>query len=564
MAESRGHQHQKNRLPIALILAMLLLVFWPMPIANATSSEVQVGGGHNSPPSTSFSVAFGKSVTSGDLLVALVGTYTTGLSYSISDSQNNHWTPGISDCTNYCVQIFYTQATSSAADTVTFSATSDPSSDYIYGFIAEFSGTSYLGKASTGTSGSCPSVTSITPESGSAVVGIASVIGGGWSHGSGYSMIGSSTGWYTASEWAANWGGSSTTAPWSAPCSVTFDEVAESFAATGTYLITCATGSGPKGILVSGSNVWIAESSAGNVGLSSTSTCFTRSYVGKNDPTYIGAFGNGYLAFTQKTASNSCISTWNPSTKAVTASYCAGSKVGFDDVSTDPTSSSYVWATEYYGTSGTNGALVKYSYTGSATINAIPYSSHGCTGSNPEGVRVDSSGNVWVADETTSCGGPGPLWKFVPSTGTWTSYFLDWSGTSVMPWFLAYDGTNGLLWLTSRNYQDCSGSNCVTGAVFSYTISSGAVQNIHQPSYYQPSGYAYPLGIAVDPSNDRVYVAFQGGSFAEYYTGSSPVWLCNRLTGGGSTDQDWDVSFQSPNFFWGTMYGSNAIAYGVC
>ncbi len=549
--------HSKSHLAVILLLFLLTLLIWPMR-ASAASSEVQVAYTVNVPPSTTFHKAFGSSVTSGDLLVALVGTYATGVTYSVTDSpQNNLWSPGGSDCTNYCVEVFYAQASSSGSDTVYFTASSDPNSDYIYGFIAEFSGTSYLGKASVGTTGSCPSSTSFTPESGSAVLNVAVDQTAGWSHGTGFNMMGSNTGWSAASEWDANWGGSSTTAPWAAPCSGVFDQVAESFAPTGTNLISCAASSAPKGILVTGTNVWMGLSGSGKIGLSSTTTCMTTAYSGKNDPTYIGAFGNGNFAFTQKTASNSCISTWNPSAKSVTASYCAGSGVGFDDVATDPTNSGKVWTTEYY-----NAALVEYTSAGSATVHSIPYSSAGCTSSNPEGVRVDNSGNVWVADENSGCG---LLWKYTPSTSTWSHTGLYLSGTQVYPWFLAYDGTNGVLWISSSNFADsCNLSNCIIGAAFKYTISSGSLTDIHQPSYYTIPSSPSPLGIAVDPNNNRVYVAFQGGSIGVYWTGSSPLWLCNILTPGGSSGNPWDVNFNGPNFYWATLYGNNQVVYGVC
>jgi streptogramin lyase len=306
------------------------------------------------------------------------------------------------------------------------------------------------------------------------------------------------------------------------------------------------TGSGPKGVVVSGSNVWIGLSSNGHLGYSTTSTCSVTSYTAQNDPTYVAFFGNGYLAFTQKTASNSCISTWDTSTNSIYASYCSGSGAGLDVVTADPGSSTSVWTTEYY-----NGNIMQYSYNAQGgSIYGINPSPAGCSGSNPEGIRVDTSGNVWVADERCNV-----LWKFVPSTLTWTyTQLVVTAGAVVTPWMIAYDSTNALLWITSSNY--CNGCGTTPGAVIQYQITYGSYSNVGMPS-----GASQPLGIAVDSPNQRVVVAFQGGTVGTYWTSSTPQWLCNTNIGGGNP---WDVSIQSPYQYWATAYTGAIVYNGVC
>lgn len=208
-----------------------------------TTSFVQPIFGHNtytdSSYTTSFTLTFKNQVTEGDLLVVAVATYATGVSFSVSDpvgsdGQGNTWTSAIAECVNYCVQIFYTTAKStSSGETVTITTSS--TTTYTYAFGSEYSlaagildQTSYCPSSCTGT----PYASSFTPIQGSVVVDVAADQAGGWTQSSGFTMIGTNTGWSAGSEYAANWPGGATTAVWGADTgssSFAFGEVAASF-----------------------------------------------------------------------------------------------------------------------------------------------------------------------------------------------------------------------------------------------------------------------------------------------------------------------------------------------
>lgn len=303
-----------------------------------------------------------------------------------------------------------------------------------------------------------------------------------------------------------------------------------------TNIASCSTGStsNPKGVIVSGSSIWIGLSTSSQLGYSSTSNCSVTAYTAQNDPTYLAFFGNGYLAFTQKgsTNTNSCISTFSTSTDSITASYCS-SGAGLDDVSTNPTSSTTVWASEYY-----IGNLADYSYTGGANIYGIQ-SPCGVL-IEPEGVAVDNSGNVWFADEQCNL-----LWKFNPSTITWTSFQVNGGST---PWFVALDNTNGQVWITSLN----------DNGVYQFYMSNSSTRSIPVPCTQ-----CSPYGIAVDPPDSRVYVSFQGGVINEYFYTSSRTWLC-----GGQGDYyggtPFGISYEPPNYYWATLNAGDELVEGAC
>jgi hypothetical protein len=187
--------------------------------------------GHNTAGSTTFSLLYPTLPLQGDLLVAMVGTYTTGVTFKVTDTQVNAWTSAVSDCVNDCVQIFYATAKSTSVDTVKFTASSDPSSDFIYGFIVDFTGSAVtLDKVSSGHgTGTQPHVQSFTPSKGTVVVDITAAAGtANYSPGTYYTMIGSNPGWWGAAAYEVYWSHGSTIAPWSSNNNA-YDEVAASF-----------------------------------------------------------------------------------------------------------------------------------------------------------------------------------------------------------------------------------------------------------------------------------------------------------------------------------------------
>jgi len=234
-------------LAIALVLLFLLLMFVPSgKSVNATSQVVQSYEGNGTYPS--FQLTFSGVVHAGDLLIAVEGTTYGGLTYSAPyDTQNNNWISVNTYCGTYaCVVIWYANASkTSSPDTVTLSS---PSSSFAtYGFIMDVSGGSFLGYYSTGSGSSGnPSVSSFVPTPGSFVVAVAAGPTS-WSAGSGYSLVGSNTGWSSAAEFAAIWG-DSTTAPFGSS-STYYAEIAASFVPA---ISTCSYtgGSGGAGVYV--------------------------------------------------------------------------------------------------------------------------------------------------------------------------------------------------------------------------------------------------------------------------------------------------------------------------
>jgi hypothetical protein len=190
----------------------------------------------------------GNGVDAGDLLIATEAVAAGSVSFSptghsINDTLGNTWTPvggvgGPGYCTaNDCVEMWYAVAKGNAGtaspDTVTF--WSSDKSQYTYGFVREFVG--YNGTVDTrnhnsGTTGK-PNAGTLTMKdyaNGDLIVAVAADIAGGWNPGSSYYMIGASTSWQTASEFSPGWTTKTTTAPWSAPSTGKWAEIAVAFA----------------------------------------------------------------------------------------------------------------------------------------------------------------------------------------------------------------------------------------------------------------------------------------------------------------------------------------------
>jgi len=232
---------RKNQF-IAAVLFTLFLLAIPAPRVFATNSFVQSSEGHNTIGNTSFTVSFSSSVTSGDILIVMEGTYVAGVTFSIpSDSQGNTWTAAVStSCgSSDCVGIWYAFASSTGSDTVTLSSPS--TSVYTYGFILEVSGTYNLNQESTGSGTGNPSVTSFTPYTGALVVAVAAGPSG-WGAGTGYSLLGSNTGWNSGGEYAASWGDST-----AAPFSTSGGSFAEAAASFTPNISTCTSSGGDSG-----------------------------------------------------------------------------------------------------------------------------------------------------------------------------------------------------------------------------------------------------------------------------------------------------------------------------
>lgn len=311
-----------------------------------------------------------------------------------------------------------------------------------------------------------------------------------------------------------------------------------------TTITSCSTGSGssPIGVAVdSYSDVWFGLDSYNKLAELTSSSCSPSYKTITNGAHFLDVAGNGYIAYTMKGSggsTNSCISAYNPGTGTVVNHVCATGK-GFDDIAADPTNSHIVWVSAYY-----TGQIAKFDVTtGSVTYYSVPIPG-GCsfTYTSPEGIRVDSYGNVWVADE--SC------YRIAEynSGGYWGTY----SPGSEQPWFVSVDNTNNNLWMTSRSYDD----------VMYMDMSSGSTTSVGIPSSY---GGSSPTGIDVDPADSRADVTFQGGGYVDEYSYSSVnSWLCGTGDSWGSTSNPFGIRAVAPNYYWTALQGSDKIAEGDC
>jgi streptogramin lyase len=184
---------------------------------------------------------------------------------------------------------------------------------------------------------------------------------------------------------------------------------------------------------------------------------------------------------------------------------------------------------------------------GAQSTYLVPQPS-GCSGSrNPEGIREDSSGFIWVADEATACP---RLWKFSTGFFTWTEYTVL---TGYRPWFVSIDDTAGKIWITSNDTPNNQGS------FLSFVISSGVFTQVGLPT-----GQTKPYYLAVDHADNRVYVTFSTGYVNEYFFGSGPIWLCPSGDNYGSSSQPWGVSYVAPNSYWAGLLANNQLVTGLC
>lgn len=228
---------------IAAFLFTVFLVGMQAPRVSATNNYVQSNEGHNTIGNTSFTLSFSNSVSSGDILIVMEGTYTSGVTFSTpSDSQGNTWSAAVSTyCgSSDCVGIWYAFAKSTGSDTITLSSPS--TSVYTYGFILESSGTYAFDKESTGSGTSSPSVTSFTPYTGALVVAVGAGPSG-WGAGTGYTILGSNSGWNAGGQYVPSWGDATT-----APFSTSGGSFAEAAASFEPNISTCTSSGGDSSV----------------------------------------------------------------------------------------------------------------------------------------------------------------------------------------------------------------------------------------------------------------------------------------------------------------------------
>jgi DNA-binding beta-propeller fold protein YncE len=85
----------------------------------------------------------------------------------------------------------------------------------------------------------------------------------------------------------------------------------------------------------------------------------------------------------------------------------------------------------------------------------------------------------------------------------------------VVPWYIAVDGTNGKIYVTDHLLS--------ANSVYVNTT-SGQCNFAAIPS--QPSSDKNPLGIAVNPTYSKVYIAFDASGTVDVYNFATSAWLC--------------------------------------
>ncbi len=296
---------------------------------------------------------------------------------------------------------------------------------------------------------------------------------------------------------------------------------------------TCSASSGPKGVTISGSNVWIGLSATSKLGTTPTSSCSITSYTAQLDPTFLAFAGNGKLAFTQKgsTNTNSCISAFNTATHVVERSTCLSGK-GADDVSNDPTNSNIVWNSWYY-----YGQIANWdTTTGNMNLFVVP--KPGTTTPSPEGIRVDSGGTVWVADEANA-----RIDKYVPGTNTWTQYAISQGN----PWFISIDPSN--------TYLYASVNPTGTPYIIKMTKSTGSYT-----AYQAPSGTSIGYQLMVKSDNSKAVMDFESsGQVAAFNIGTSSWGTPVNL---GSTSNPIGLWLDSSGNYWIGLWGTDQLTTG--
>lgn len=258
---------------------------------------------------------------------------------------------------------------------------------------------------------------------------------------------------------------------------------------------------------------------------------------------------NGNIAYTMKGSNtgstpNTCITGWKPATAQRLGALCLTNK-GLDDVDVDPINANYVWASMYYA-----GQIIHYNEVAGTYDHIISLPTTYCpTGSSPhpEGVRVDSNGNVWVADE--GCGAIDEYTTF----GFWSSYQVI---NNNLPWFVSIDDPNQNLWLVSQ----FGGANH-GGFMQSMDMGSGSFTTVPLP----PGGAAInPLGIDVDSTNSRVAVSFSS-NFVNIYNYGTQSWKCGTNGDAYALGTDpFGIRAVGTSSYYVALYGTSQLGSGSC
>lgn len=202
--------------------------------------------------------------------------------------------------------------------------------------------------------------------------------------------------------------------------------------AEATKVRNCTTGEVPKGVDVSGSDVWQAIS-GGSIKRFSTTSCTVTTYTSgiTGDPHFITAPSTTRITFTEHVANK--IGVLNADTN--TGNECANANInGADDIY-------FSDVTTRYFTSYNNGKLGKVTLDANNNCTFAFFTVPGTT-PNPEGLdRSTDANGFFVVDQFNN-----KLWKFDIGTNQWTQ--CPTTTLPSKPWFVDADDTNDRVWVT--------------------------------------------------------------------------------------------------------------------
>src|SRR5579875_127441 len=313
--------------------------------------------------------------------------------------------------------------------------------------------------------------------------------------------------------------------------------------ASATVLGTCTVGSSPTGIVVSGTDVWSADA-AGDVDHSDTSCSSTNTYTASGTPHNIATISGGNLVYTDHSTAG-CLYLFSTSTHTAGKGPCVAGLEG-EDVSMDTSTGTAVWAS-LYGTSGSK--IEKWdTSSGSSSTVALPFSCQ-----EPEGLRVDSSDNIWVFSQSCDY-----LFKYTPSSNTWVGCSL--AGSNV-GWYIALDNTNSEVWISDD-------TNTNPSRIYEVPMSAAtsSLGSCNESTFNPPSGDRGCLVIALD--DNIVPVAFQSSGTADVYNWSTSQWKCGGtdsfVTMSNPSPSPYGMSFSSGGDYWTALQGAGEHGYGAC
>lgn len=243
-------------------------------------------------------------------------------------------------------------------------------------------------------------------------------------------------------------------------------------------------------------------------------------------------------------------STPAPNDFTIAISYTGGGLLAPTGVAVD--GSGNVWATNDAGGDTGYGSISEFNSSGSPLSGSNGYSfANGDTVNVPEGLAVDSSGNVWEANFLKYTDG---LWSMieVSPTGSKASK-VDGSYYINKPFAIAIDAS-GDVWVTDLGSLANSGSPGGIGE-WSASANSGSGGWL---STITTGGVDDPYNIAIDVSGNVWVANYSGNSISEFNSSGSPL-SGSPLTGGGMAGP-YAIAIDGAGNVWVGNDGNNSLS----